>query len=329
MKWVSMTLPFCILLEIFGCQGQTNIDPVGSVMDSPTTPAKSENSLIYAQQVTNNQQLPNVEDQVGTPPSLGDIISFSRVFWALVFLLVGYLLIRGISKILEIFAERSTKYRITLKSLIPVVKILGWLGVTFLIVAGIFQPPAATILALSASVGVAVGFASQDILKNIFGGIMILFDRPFTTGDKIEVGGFYGEVVEIGLRSTRIITPDDNLVSIPNSEIMNKSVSNANAGEPNCQVVSEIYLPLNVDTTRVRSIAIQTAQVSRFVFLNKPITVIFVNEHKEKNSVLKMKIKAYVSDIRDEFRFKSDITENVLRSLIEEGLLETEKTNRI
>lgn len=253
--------------------------------------------------------------------SITDVISISKVVWAILLLIGSWVVIRFTSRILEILAERSTSYRITIKSFIPVIKIAGWLTVAFVVVAGIFKPPAATVLAFSASIGVAVGFASQDILKNIFGGIMILFDRPFKSGDKIDVGGYYGEVVEIGLRSTRIVTPDDNLVSIPNSEIMNSSVSNANAGESNCQVVAEIYLPINADTTKCRLIATQAAKVSKYVYLNKPITVVFANEFKDHRSLLKMKIKAYVLDIRDEFKFKSEMTETTIKKLLEEKVL--------
>ena len=253
--------------------------------------------------------------------SITDVISISKVVWAILLLIGSWVVIRFTSRILEILAERSTSYRITIKSFIPVIKIAGWLTVAFVVVAGIFKPPAATVLAFSASIGVAVGFASQDILKNIFGGIMILFDRPFKSGDKIDVGGYYGEVVEIGLRSTRIVTPDDNLVSIPNSEIMNSSVSNANAGESNCQVVAEIYLPINADTTKCRLIATQAAKVSKYVYLNKPITIVFANEFKDHRSLLKMKIKAYVLDIRDEFKFKSEMTETTIKKLLEEKVL--------
>lgn len=253
--------------------------------------------------------------------SITDVISISKVVWAILLLIGSWVVIRFTSRILEILAERSTSYRITIKSFIPVIKIAGWLTAAFVVVAGIFKPPAATVLAFSASIGVAVGFASQDILKNIFGGIMILFDRPFKSGDKIDVGGYYGEVVEIGLRSTRIVTPDDNLVSIPNSEIMNSSVSNANAGESNCQVVAEIYLPINADTTKCRLIATQAAKVSKYVYLNKPITVVFANEFKDHQSLLKMKIKAYVLDIRDEFKFKSEMTETTIKKLLEEKVL--------
>jgi len=167
----------------------------------------------------------------------------------------------------------------------------------------------ASILALSASVGVAVGFASQDFLKNIFGGIIIIIDKPFQIGDKVQIGNYYGEIIGIGLRSTRMTTPDDSMVSVPNAEIMNHSVSNANSGEENCQVVTELYLPLTADITKVKQSAIEAAQVSKFIYLNKPITVLFFQENIGHKIMLKLKVKAYVNDIRNEFAFKSELTE--------------------
>ena len=256
------------------------------------------------------------------PPPIWKFFSAGKIIWALIFIILGYLLIRFIITILERFAERFTNQRITIKGIIPIVKIFGWISIIVLIIVGIFQPPAATLIAVSASLGIAVGFASQDIIKNIFGGVIILLDRPFSVGDKIEVGSHYGEVVEIGLRSIRIVTADDSLVSIPNGELMNQSVSNSNTGEANCQVVAEIYLPITVDTKRVRQIANESAQVSKYIYLNKPIFVLFFNEVKEGRSYLKMRLKAYVVDIRYEFAFKSDMTEIVIKQLLEEKVID-------
>lgn len=256
-----------------------------------------------------------------SPPSLDNIISFEKILWAIVFFVVGLYLIKFVTKILEIFAEKSTNYRITIKGIIPVIRILTWAFIFYLIIHGIFSPPAETIIAILASLGIAVGFASQDIFKNIFGGIMIIFDRPFQVGDKIEIDGHYGEVLKIGLRSTRIVTGDDSTITIPNGDIMSKSVSNSNFGEPNCQVVAELYLPIDIDTESVREVAMEAAQVSRYVYLNKPIVVLFINELKEDRAFLKMRLKAYVLDIRFEFAFKSDMTEIVMRELIKRGII--------
>jgi small-conductance mechanosensitive channel len=251
-------------------------------------------------------------------------VPLSKIFWGLVVFIIGYFFIRLATRVMELFAERSTGHRITLKGLVPVIRIAGWIIIIFIIIAGVIAPKIETLWALTASVGVAVGFASQDILKNIFGGIMILLDTPFKVGDKIEIGSFYGEVVEIGLRSTRIVTPDDSLVSIPNGELMNQSVSNSNAGELDCQVVAEIFLPLEIDTVAVRRIATEAAQTSRYVYLNKGISVLFFNEIKDRRSYLKMRLKAYVMDIRYEFVFKSELTEVVIRELLKADIIRAE-----
>ncbi|MAY82641.1 MAG: mechanosensitive ion channel protein MscS [Flavobacteriales bacterium] len=255
---------------------------------------------------------------------LSKIVSWPKVFWGIVFLIFSYFVIRFLVFVVETFAEKSTKYRFILKSIPPFIKILGWIIAIFVLIQGIFQPPTEAIYAALASVGIAIGFAAQDILKNIFGGIMILFDRPFQLGDKIQIGEDYGEVKEIGLRSTRIVTKDDSLISIPNAEVVNKAVSNSNSGEANCQVVAEIYLPIDVDTNKVRQLALEAARVSRYVYLNKPIVVLFINEVKQRRSYLKMRLKAYVSDIRYEFSFQSDMTEIVMRELLEQGLINKE-----
>lgn len=268
-----------------------------------------------------------IEAAKDSSPKLGQlkkIISWSKIFWAIVFLILAYFVIRFLDFILETFAERSTRYRFILKSISPFIKILGWIMAVFIVIQGIFKPPTETVFAFLASIGIAVGFASQDILKNIFGGIMILFDRPFQVGDKIQIGDDYGEVKEIGLRSTRIITRDDSKVSLPNAEVVNKAVSNANSGEANCQVIAEIYLPIDVDTNKVRQLALEAARVSRYVYLNKPISVLFINEVKERRSYLKMRLKAYVSDIRYEFSFQSDMTEIVMRELLVQELIKKE-----
>lgn len=282
--------------------------------------------LIYAAQTASDSLAAKsvaVGDQK-VPEKPSDVlhaISFSNIFWTLFLLLIGYLFIRLLIKALEFFAERSVKYRISIKSMIPIVRIVVWVIVIFAVVKGIYDPPIETLIAISASVTIAVGLAAQDLLKNVFGGLMLLFDRPFKVGDKIEAGKYYGEVLEIGLRSTRVVTPDDSVVTIPNMELMNNSVSNANSGELNCQVVAEIYLPIDVDTQKVRKVAIEAAQVSPYIYLNKPIVVIFLNEVHQRRSLLKMRLKAYVMDIRYEFQFKSDMTETVVRELLSQGVL--------
>ncbi|MGB5964822.1 MAG: mechanosensitive ion channel domain-containing protein [Sulfurimonadaceae bacterium] len=250
-----------------------------------------------------------------------EIISFSKILWTILFLIISYVFIALLTKIIEFFAEKSSRLRISIKGVIPILRIGLWIAVITIVIKVIYNPPIEMLMTAVASVAIAIGFATQDLLKNIFGGIILLFDRPFKVGDKIEVGDNYGEVITINLQTTRIVTPDDSIVIIPNMELMNSRISNSNSGELYCQVVAKIALPIDSDMQKVRKTAIEAAQVSKYIYLNKPITVLFTNEINEHKSFLEMKLKAYVMDIRYEFLFKSDMTEVVIKELLNQGLL--------
>ena len=230
------------------------------------------------------------------------------IFWSILVLVAFRFLIRGLIWILETLAERSVRRRLTFKWLIPITRMLLWGIAAYLIVRQIFRVDAQGILAASAALGVALGFAAQDLLKNVFGGLIVVFDQPFQVGDKISVGGTYGEVVSIGLRSTRIVTADDDFVSVPNSQVVEEQVANANAGELNCQVLTNLYLPGRVDESAAKEIAFEAAVNSKYVFLGKPIQV-FIEDEFHTTFVTRVKVRAYVLDPRFEFLLKSDITE--------------------
>ena len=280
-------------------QIDTSATPAGSASDTTTVEGKSDSPLA----------------------DFENLISAGTILAIIIILLGTYFVNRFTVVILDNLSERFTNYRLGIKRMVPVVRLVIWSVSFYIIIAGVIDPPLGTVLTVLASIGIAVGFAAQDILKNIFGGFMIILDRPFQVGDKIQVGDHYGEVTAIGLRSSRIVTPDDSVVSIPNSEIMNKAVSNANSSALDCQVVAEIYLPMDVDLDAVKRVAYRAAISSRYVYLQKPISVIAVNEVHEENYVLKLRVKAYVLDIRYEFPFKSDMTELVLGELKQKGML--------
>lgn len=322
MKFIPKIFPLILLCILSSCIiSYANTIQVNS---SDSTLIQHNDSLNNINSTLDADSTGIFQKPVKTLTPVYDFITTSKIFWAVIIIILAYIGIKIGIRILNFFAEKSTQYRFTIKGLIPLFRILSWTFALTFIIVGIFAPSMTTVIAFSASVGVAVGFAAQDILKNIFGGIMIIFDQPFKVGDKIEIGNYYGEVLEIGLRSTRIVTADDSVVSVPNAEVMNQSVSNSNSGEPNCQVVAEFYLPMDIDTEKVRKIAIEGAQVSRFIYLDKPIVALFFQEVKDKKSYLKMRLKAYVMDIRYEFAFKSDMTELVLQALMKEGIIHKE-----
>lgn len=245
-----------------------------------------------------------------------------NIFWSLVVLAVFHFLIRALIWILETLAERSVRRRLTFKWLVPITRMLLWGIAGYLIVHTIFRVDAQGLLAAGAALGVAFGFAAQDILKNVFGGLIVVFDKPFQVGDKISVGGTYGEVVSIGLRSTRLVTADDNLVTVPNSQVVQEQVANANASQLNCQVVTDLYLPGRVDEKKAREIAFDAAVTSQYVFLEKPIQI-FVTDQFRTTFVTRLRVRAYVLDPRFELLLQSDITERAREGFRAAGLAAT------
>ena len=77
--------------------------------------------------------------------------------------------------------------------------------------------------------GLAFALAAQDTVKNLFGSITVLLDRPFQIGDAVVIGGVEGSIEELGIRSTRIRTFDGSLVTLPNSNLISASVDNLGA----------------------------------------------------------------------------------------------------
>lgn len=260
-------------------------------------------------------ELPDLEEATEDVQSIGLGIALS-----LLVILVFHFLIRAVIWVLETLAERSTARRLSFKWLIPITRMVFWAIAVFLIVNNIFQVDAQGLIAAGAALGVGIAVAAQDVLKNVLGGLTVVFDQPFQVGDKISVGGTYGEVVSIGLRSTRIVTADDDVVSIPNAKLVEEQVANSNAGQLNCQVATNLYLPGRVDERLAKKIAFEAAVTSKYVFLNKPI-VVLVQDDFRTTFVTRIKVRAYVLDPRFEFVFQSDVTERARDGFRKAGLM--------
>lgn len=255
---------------------------------------------------------------------LREVISWQNVLVIIILFILTYYFTVFISKVLDNFSERISKYRLKIKRMVPIIRVLAWIFAIYIAIAGIIQPPYATVITVLASVGIAVGLASQDVLKNLFGGIMLILDRPFQVGDKISFNEHYGEVIQIGLRSSRIVTPGDSMVTIPNGELIRTAVSNTNTGALDCQVITELFLPAETPIDEVKEIAYKAVVSSRYVYLKKPISILTLNEMHHRRFILKLKVKAYVLDIRYEFPFQSDVTELILSELRRKGYIKNE-----
>jgi small-conductance mechanosensitive channel len=124
--------------------------------------------------------------------------------------------------------------------------------------------PAASLLAAFGIGGLAVGLALQDTLKNMFAGIQIVLDRPIRAGDFVEVDkNARGTVVEIGLRSTKLRSVDNNTIIIPNSTIANAMVTNFDVQDRSYIETFLLSVAYGSDTRRVQALLEEVAAAAQ------------------------------------------------------------------
>jgi small-conductance mechanosensitive channel len=129
-----------------------------------------------------------------------------------------------------------------------------------MIILSLWEVDISPLLASAGIAGVAVALAAKDTLSNFFGGISIFMDKPYKIGDYIVLDqGERGEVVSIGIRSTRIKTRDDILISIPNSIIANTKIINESAPVPNFRMRVPVSVAYGTDIEKVENILLDIA----------------------------------------------------------------------
>jgi len=96
-----------------------------------------------------------------------------------------------------------------------------------------------------------VALAGQDMIRNFFGSVMILLDKPFQVGDRVVIGGHDGPVEEVGFRSTKIRTLEGHLVTVPNAEAANTIVQNIGR-RPYIRRLSNITITYDTPPEKVR-----------------------------------------------------------------------------
>ena len=253
-----------------------------------------------------------------------ELISGPDVLLILLVLALTFYLIRAFRFVLEALSRRANAQRPLLLQLVAVTRISLWMVAIYVIVVGIIDPEPESLIGLWATIGVGVGLAAQDVLKNIFGGIVIMLDRPFKVGDLVDIGEHHGEVIGIGLRATQLRTRDDSVAAVPNGEVVRQTVLNANSGALDCMVVIELNVPSFADPLTVRRIAREAAITSPFVYPAKPITVQFLDEVKGNKFVTRAIIRCYVYDHRLEVDLITDVAARAKRGLIDAGIVPQE-----
>lgn len=172
---------------------------------------------------------------------------------------------------------------------------------------GIIRPPETLILAVSGTLAVALGLSLKDLVASVVAGVILLFDRPFQVGDRVTFDGTYGEVSTIGLRAVRLITLDDSVVTIPNSKFITDVVSSGNFGALDMMIEINFHVDLDSDLRTARQVLYETAVTSRYVFLKKPVAIVFTEVDFARRLAMQIRVKCYVIDVRFEKALQTDI----------------------
>ena len=105
---------------------------------------------------------------------------------------------------------------------------------------------------LVGAVGVGLGFGLQNITSNFFSGLILLFERPIRIGDRVEIAGCVGEIVEIGARATTLVTDENVAIIVPNSQFVSERVTNWSRPGKLTAYIIPLYVSHSSDPELVR-----------------------------------------------------------------------------
>ncbi len=216
-----------------------------------------------------------------------------------------WILLRYVSRGFETVAQARPRARFLFRVVEVSLRILLWFG-TFIFATRLLAPSPNTFLFAAASAAIAIGLGARDLIRNLIGGLVIIADRPYELGDRVKLAGACGEIQHIGLRSTKIMTPDGTLVTVPNSELLDGIAQNANAGMPECMVVTEVLLPADADPDLALRVGREALMTCPYLCLRRR-TAIALSDGFSQRPYLSLKLEGYVYDHRFEPQMRTDL----------------------
>ena len=164
----------------------------------------------------------------------------------------------------------------------------GYHVILIFIVAGILGV-GATVAAVAASAGLAIGLALQGSLANLAGGVLILMMKPFKVGDYIIADGAEGTVESIDIFYTRVSTSDNKVVVIPNGTITSANITNTTNASKRMMVI-DFRVPYDTDVDALREILLEMMQEESLLLKEEPMSVVIDQLSPMK---MKMLVKAW------------------------------------
>lgn len=230
------------------------------------------------------------------------------------------LLVKGVTYVTQALYRHLPSRRLLASQIGTSLNFLIYIfGGLFLFYA-VLQPPREMMLAATGSAAVALGLSLKDVVGSVIAGFILLFDRPFQVGDRVTFGDVYGEIRSIGLRAVRLVTLDDNEITIPNNRFMTDVVASANAGALDMMVVMDFHIALDADIRLARDILHEVVVTSRYVYLKKPVAIVLSEVAIAERLAVRLQVKAYVLELRYEKEFQSDVYLRAINELREHGI---------
>ena len=191
---------------------------------------------------------------------------------AAVILVIGVLSIRILMKLIEASLSKSRLEKAAHSLILSLARAAMYI-LLFLITASTLGIDVSSIVALASVMTLAVSLSLQNMVSNIIGGFTILYTHPFHSGDYVEIGGQAGTVREINMTYTVLTTPDNRVVSIPNSAVVAAQIVNYSSADSR-RVEIEVSASYDAPTQKVLDALVQAGTVDNVLLEPAPAAVI-------------------------------------------------------
>jgi len=239
-----------------------------------------------------------------------------------VFVVVGAMVaLRVVGNVADRLSTRFTNRRPTIQKVESIVRFAVYILATGLALTLSLKFDATTFAVLGGSLAVAVGLSLRDLVTSVIAGLMIIFDRPFQVGDRVAFAGEYGDIIKIGLRSTRMNTLDHNIITIPNSKVLTDVPASGNWGALEMQTPFDFYIGVDQDAELAATLIREACLTSPYVFLEQPIPVLARQVILQDYVAMHLKCRPYVFDCKYEKAFETDVHFRVAKAFREHGIL--------
>lgn len=256
-------------------------------------------------------------------PDIGKLAGFIRwggIVFALVAVAAAVVALRVISNVAERLGKRFASRRPTIQKYESVARFVVYVATFAVSVSLCLRIDATTLTVLGGTLAFAVGFAMRDLMAAFIAGITIIFDRPFQVGDRVLFAGEYGDVIKIGLRSTRINTLDHNIITVPNNKVLTEVTSSGNWGELEMQTPFDFYVGVDQDVELAAEIVREACLTSPYVYLEQPVPVLVKQVVLHDYVAMHIKARPYVFDCKYEKPFETDVHLRVAKAFREHGI---------